>query len=108
MPLLATFGASSMKRYGFTSGKGPYIINYLAVAGGSGGSGGGGGAGGPQSGATNTGGGGAGYYGGGGSGIVIFSVPTGSYSGITTGTPTITTSGLNTIIQFTSSGSFIT
>ena len=41
----------------------------------------------------------------GGSGIVILSVPTINYSGNTTGSPTITTSGSNTIITFTSTGS---
>jgi hypothetical protein len=33
-------------------------------------------------------------------------VPTASYSGTTTGSPTITTSGLNTILQFNSSGTY--
>jgi hypothetical protein len=37
---------------------------------------------------------------------VILSVPTASYSGITTGSPTVTTSGGNTIIRFNSSGSY--
>jgi hypothetical protein len=32
-------------------------------------------------------------------------VPTASYSGVTTGSPTITTSGSNTIITFTTAGS---
>ena len=62
------------------------------------------------SGSTNTGGGGGGSYqgsaGSGGSGVVILSVPTASYSGVTTGSPTITTSGSNTIITFTASGSY--
>jgi hypothetical protein len=44
--------------------------------------------------------------GSGGSGVVILSVPTIAYSGITTGSPTVTTSGSNTIIKFTSSGSY--
>jgi hypothetical protein len=35
-------------------------------------------------------------------------VPTGSYSGITTGSPTVTTSGSNTIMQFNGSGSYTT
>jgi mucin-19 len=48
------------------------------------------------------GGGGSGSGGNGGSGVVILSVPTANYSGITTGSPTITTSGSNTIIKFTS------
>jgi hypothetical protein len=38
--------------------------------------------------------------------VVILSVPTGNYSGTTTGSPTVTTSGSNTIIQFTASGSY--
>jgi hypothetical protein len=82
------------------------------------GTGGTGGGGGSQGGAvgtagtTNLGGGGGGgayltYAGGaGGSGVVILSVPTAKYSGTTTGSPTITTSGSNTIIKFTSSGSY--
>ena len=63
-------------------------------------------------GTANTGG-GAGGAGGasgagstGGSGIVVLSVPTANYSGTTTGSPTITTSGLNTIITFNSSGTY--
>ena len=44
--------------------------------------------------------------GNGGSGVVILSVPTSSYSGITTGSPTVTTSGSNTILSFTSSGTY--
>mgnify|MGYP003343645450 CR=1 FL=1 len=60
--------------------------------------------------ATGSGGGGAGYntvggfkgsQGSGGSGVVILSVPTIFYSGTTTGSPTITTSGSNTIIKWT-------
>jgi hypothetical protein len=42
----------------------------------------------------------------GGSGVVILSVPTANYSGTTTGSPTVTTSGSNTIIKFNSSGSY--
>lgn len=67
-------------------------------------------------GTANTGGGGGGagilndttpcLGGAGGSGVVILSVPTAFYSGTTTGSPTITTSGSNTIIKFTASGSY--
>jgi hypothetical protein len=49
---------------------------------------------------------GVGQGGNGGSGVVILSVPTVSYSGVTTGSPTVTTSGSNTVIKFTSSGSY--
>jgi hypothetical protein len=84
---------------------------------GSGGAGGGGGGSNVNgvngtSGTANTGGGGGGgpngaaSGGNGGSGIVIISIPTAQYTGITTGSPTITTSGLSTIISFTSSGSY--
>jgi hypothetical protein len=37
---------------------------------------------------------------------VIISVPTTNYSGTTTGSPTITTDGSNTVIKFTSSGTY--
>jgi hypothetical protein len=92
-----------------------------SVNGGAGGSGGGGAGGNGVSGqavgtagtANTGGGGGGGAYnasdnagGNGGSGVVILSVPTSNYSGVTTGSPTITTSGSNTIIKFTSSGSY--
>ena len=64
----------------------------------------------PTPGTVNTGGGGGGgnnnRAGTGGSGIVIFEIPTGSYTGTTTGSPTITTSGSNTQIKFTASGSY--
>lgn len=82
-----------------------------AGAGGAGGGGAGGGAG--TAGTVNTGGGGGGasnagaFNGGnGGSGIVILSVATAFYSGVTTGSPTVTTSNGNTIIKFTTSGSY--
>lgn len=85
--------------------------------GGSGGAGGGGYGGSaangsvPAAGTANTGGGGGGGQPGGnqaagGSGVIILSVPTSNYSGTKTGSPTITTSGSNTIIKFTSSGTY--
>jgi len=42
----------------------------------------------------------------GGKGVVILSVPTANYSSTTTGSPTVTTSGANTILQFNGSGSY--
>jgi hypothetical protein len=78
---------------------------------GGGGAGGGGGTVGVN-GTANTGGGGGGggnpgtAHGNGGSGVVILSVPTASYSGTSTGSPTVTTSGSNTILKFTGSGSY--
>ena len=84
--------------------------------GGAGGAGGGGAGsvnGGGGAGAANTGGGGAAGInltnagGQGGSGIVILSIPTASYSGITTGSPTVITSGSFTYLAYTaSSGSY--
>jgi hypothetical protein len=80
---------------------------------GAGGTGGGGAGGNPgTSGTANTGSGGGGAtnggntFGAGGSGVVILSVPTVEYSGVTTGSPTVTTSGSNTILTFNSSGSY--
>jgi len=91
----------------------------LGGTGASGGTGGGGAGGSTAStsgtaGTANTGGGGggaggAGSYGGGatgGSGVFILSVPTAQYTGVKTGSPTVTTSGSNTIMTFTASGSY--
>ena len=44
--------------------------------------------------------------GAGGKGVVILSVPTANYSSTTTGSPTVTTSGANTIMQFNGTGSY--
>ena len=64
-------------------------------------------------GTANTGGGGGGGYhpgyetsGAGGKGVVILSVPTANYSSTSTGSPTVTTSGSNTILVFNGSGSY--
>jgi hypothetical protein len=87
-----------------------------AGTGGTGGGGNGGAAANGSAGTANTGGGGGGAGtggggtvrtgGAGGSGVVILSIPTADYSGTTTGSPTVTTSGSNTILTFTSSGSY--
>tara|TARA_Y100001970_G_scaffold288392_1_gene415555 strand:- start:6936 stop:8564 length:1629 start_codon:yes stop_codon:yes gene_type:complete len=89
-------------------------------AGGSGGGGLGGRHPGPQngtSGTANLGGGGGGSGpnvtgqgsgGGGGSGVVILRVPTAQYSGASsTGSPTITTDGDDTVLKFTGSGTYV-
>ena len=63
---------------------------------------------------TGGGGGGAGDSGGqsapagaaGGSGVVILRVLTSDYSGTTSGSPTVSTSGTDTIMVFNSSGSY--
>ena len=93
-------------------GGGACIAPGTAGAGGTGG-GGAGGNGAGTSGTANTGGGGGGSErspksagGNGGKGVVILSVPTASYSSTTTGSPTVTTSGSNTIMQFNGSGSY--
>lgn len=65
-----------------------------------------------SSGVGNTGSGGGGVpgggtsYGQGGSGTVFISIPTSMYSGTTTGSPTVTTNGSNTVMRFTSSGTY--
>lgn len=105
--------------YAGGGGGGSAAIDRASNGAGAGGSGGGG-AGGAATGSVNgtsgtanlggggggAGGSGSGTGGSGGSGVVILSVPTANYSGTTTGSPTITTSGSNTIIKFTSSGSY--
>ena len=63
-------------------------------------------------GTANTGGGGGGHYtspgrgGSGGKGVVILSMPSASFSGTTTGSPTESTSSGNKILTFTGSGSY--
>jgi hypothetical protein len=88
---------------------------YTGGTGAAGGAGGGGAGGNPSvagtAGTANTGGGGGGggsnaNGGNGGSGVVILSIPSENYSGTTTGSPTVTTSGSNTILTFTGSGSY--
>jgi hypothetical protein len=81
------------------------------TSGGAGGTAGdGGGASASTSATANTGSGGSGHAGGAvgspASGVVILSIPTASYSSTTTGSPTVTTSGSNTILQFNGSGSY--
>jgi hypothetical protein len=104
---------SSVTRAGGGGGGGG--TTHTAGAGGTGGGGAGrnyNGAGFSGTANTGSGGGGAGYDGGygvsgsGGKGVVILSMLTSKYSGTTTGSPTVTTSGSNTILQFNGSGSY--
>jgi hypothetical protein len=99
--------------YGGGGGGGVYTSGGVRGLGGAGGGGAGGALGAVgTSGAANTGGGGGAsgsttaLGGAGGSGVIIISIPTSSYTGTTTGLPTVTTSGSNTIIKFTASGSY--
>ena len=105
----SSIDASATTRGGGGAGGGP--------TGRPGGSGGGGGATHPTgsgvAGTANKGGGGGGGAfssprngGAGGSGIVILRVPTANYPGTTSGSPTVTTSGSDTIIKFTGSGTY--
>jgi hypothetical protein len=124
-------GSAGSGGNGFTSSITGSSVTYAGGGGGgyggsgsgaSGGSGGGGKGAGSDvsdtavSGSANTGGGGGGGGGTvfsgrkigafGGSGIVILSIPTSDYTGTVTGSPTVTTSGNNTILQFNSSGTY--
>jgi len=112
----STITGSSVTRAGGGGGGYTSTVNKPAGAGGSGG----GGAGGATqaadgiAGTTNTGSGGGGgggddasnVGGNGGSGIIIIRMPTANYSGVTSGSPTVTTSGSDTILTYTGSGSY--
>ena len=111
-------------------GGGSYGSGGYSSGGNGGGGGGGAGSGGPNtgsgtdpngyyypvSGTDNTGGGGGGTagadnpttYGRGGSGVVILRVPTADYSGTTTGSPTVSQNGSDTVMVFNASGSYTT
>jgi hypothetical protein len=98
-------------------GGGGSQINGQGGAGGTGGGGSGHGGGGGSGGAAtvNTGGGGGGtganngslYVGGnGGSGVIYIRMPTINYTGTHTGSPIVTTTGSNTVLKFTGSGTY--
>jgi hypothetical protein len=98
--------SSSITGSAVTRGGGGGGINSASPAAGGDGGGGAG-----QANATaNTGGGGGGANGGGsgdgGSGVVILRMATARYSGTTTGSPTVTTDGTDTILTFNASGSY--
>ena len=89
-------------------GGGAYAQGGAGVNGGGNGNGGSYGAG--SNGTVNTGGGAGGVYdlGGhsGGSGVIFLSMPTVNYTGVHTGSPTISTTGSNTVLKFTGSGTY--
>ena len=89
-------------------GGGAYALGGTGANGG--GNGSGGTYGGGTNGTVNTGGGAGGVYGNGGhnggSGVIFLSMPTLNYTGVFTGSPTVLTSGSNTILKFTGSGSY--
>ncbi len=107
--------ASSISGPSVTRGGGGGGSTHSGGTPGSGGSGGGG-AGSTGQGASatsNTGGGGGGSErgpsspgGAGGKGVVILRMPTAKYTGTTTGSPTVGTSGSDTILTFNDSGSY--
>jgi hypothetical protein len=112
----SSISGSAVVRGGGGGGANPY--GTITDAGGAGGSGGGGrgagSAGNSVAGSANTGGGGgggalyvnSGNSSAGGSGVVILRMATANYSGTTTGSPTVTTSGSDTILTFNASGSY--
>ena len=95
----ASGGNSSSGAAGGSGGGGAGGPNNTAGTAGTANTGGGGGAGGCNGGSPAA-------SGAGGKGVVILSVPTAKYSSTTTGSPTVTTSGSNTILQFNGSGSY--
>ena len=107
--LASSITGSSVTRAGGGGGG----SNGTAGTGGTGGGGNGGTSGGTAAtnGTVNTGSGGGGaggadVGGSGGKGVVILRMPTANYSGTTTGSPTVTTSGADTILVFNDSGSY--
>ena len=112
--LASSITGSSVTRGG-GGGGGGYSSGTTVGTGGTGGGGDGNKVGGTGvAGTANTGGGGGGgggdgtpgNGGSGGSGVVILRMPTASYSGTTTGSPTVTTSGADTILVYNSSGTY--
>jgi len=107
--LASSITGSSVTRAG-GGGAGSWTGQGSTASGGSGG--GGTGANNTQNagnGTTNTGSGGGGggqSAGNGGSGVVILRMATSNYSGTTTGSPTVSTSGSDTILIFNASGSY--
>ena len=111
--LSSSITGSSITRAGGGGGgnyeNGPYTSTPGAGGAGGGGAGGDGIPG--TAGTTNTGGGGGGsgeydQAASGGSGVVVLRMATSSYSGTTTGSPSVSTSGSDTILTYNGSGSY--
>jgi len=104
--LSSSITGSSVGRAGGGAGTGdvPHAVGGTGTSGG--GNGGTTGGTGGAAGTVNTGGGGGGGSGAGGKGVVILRMPTASYSGTTTGSPTVGTDGTDTILTFNDSGSY--
>jgi hypothetical protein len=109
----STITGSSVTRGGGGGGCGNGVGGTGGSGGGGNGGAGSGGSGTVTSGTANTGGGGGAIYapngassGAGGSGVVILRMLTSKYSGTTTGSPTVSTSGTDTILTYTGSGSY--
>jgi len=95
-PQAAPGGGGNGQISGETAANTPAEITGTANTGGGGGGG-----------SNNTTTGAKGDGGSGGSGIVMLRLKTSEYSGTTTGSPTVTTDGDETIIQFTGSGTYV-
>jgi hypothetical protein len=111
--LSSSITGSSVARGGGGGGSRNAAASGVGGTGGGGNAGAGsGGSGTVSAGTANTGGGGGanwsstGNSGAGGSGVVIIRMLTSKYSGTTTGSPTVTTSGADTILVYNGSGSY--
>ena len=105
--LASSITASSVTRAGGGGGAGNGVPHGSGGSGGGGaGSGGNGTSGTANTGSGGGGGGGDSTSGSGGSGVVILRMLTSKYTGTTTGSPTVSTSGSDTILVYNASGSY--
>jgi len=104
--LASSITGSSVTRTGGGGGSADTRIGNTQGTGGSGGGGAGGSTGVSATVNTGSGGGGGGNSGAGGSGVIILRMPTASYSSTTSGSPTVSTDGTDTILIYNASGSY--
>jgi len=106
----STITGGSVTYAGGGGGAGNNSVSLVAGAGGSGGGGAGNNSGNGGDGTDGLGGGAGGSYdddgGSGGDGVVILRMATAKYSGTTTGSPTVTTSGSDTILKYLAPGTY--